>query len=92
MTKPFIGFDIGLPNFPGATDPELLAELLTVYNAIKNIAVNTHVLAEYTVANLPNAVTNPRMVIYVSNESGGAVPAFSDGTNWRRVTDRIIVS
>lgn len=30
--------------------------------------------------------------IYVSNESGGAVVAFSDGTNWRRVTDRAIVS
>ena len=30
--------------------------------------------------------------IFVSNEAGGAVPAFSDGTNWRRVTDRAIVS
>jgi hypothetical protein len=30
--------------------------------------------------------------IYVSNESGGAVLAFSDGTDWRRVTDRAIVS
>jgi hypothetical protein len=31
-------------------------------------------------------------LIYVSDEVGGAVPAFSDGTNWRRVTDRAIVS
>jgi hypothetical protein len=31
-------------------------------------------------------------MVYVSNESGGAVVAFSDGTNWRRVTDRAIVS
>jgi hypothetical protein len=31
-------------------------------------------------------------MVYCSNESGGAVPAFSDGTNWRRVTDRAIVS
>lgn len=31
-------------------------------------------------------------LIYVSDESGGAVPAFSDGTDWRRVTDRAIVS
>ena len=30
--------------------------------------------------------------VFVSNESGGAVPAFSDGTNWRRVTDRAIVT
>ena len=31
-------------------------------------------------------------LIFVSNESGGAVTAFSDGTNWRRTTDRAIVS
>lgn len=31
-------------------------------------------------------------VILVSNETGGAVLAFSDGANWRRVTDRAIVS
>lgn len=29
---------------------------------------------------------------YCSNESGGAVPVFGDGTNWRRVTDRAIIS
>ena len=49
------------------------------------------VLPTYTVATLPSAVT-PAQVVYVSNESGGAVLAFSDGTNWRRVTDRAIVS
>lgn len=45
----------------------------------------------YTVATLPSAATAGQM-IYVSDESGGAVIAFSDGTNWRRVTDRNIVS
>lgn len=30
--------------------------------------------------------------IYVTDEAGGAVPAFSDGTNWRRCTDRAVVS
>lgn len=45
----------------------------------------------YTVSTLPSASTAGGM-IYVSNESGGAVMAFSDGTNWRRVTDRAIVS
>ena len=45
----------------------------------------------YTVATLPAATTAAQM-IYVSDETGGAVPAFSDGTNWRRVTDRAIVS
>lgn len=45
----------------------------------------------YTVATLPSA--NPAgRVIYISDEIGGAVLAFSDGTNWRRVTDRAIAS
>ncbi len=48
-------------------------------------------LPSFTVASLPSAATAAAM-IYVSNESGGAVLAFSDGTNWRRVTDRAIVS
>lgn len=45
----------------------------------------------YTVAGAPSAATAAG-IIYVSNESGGAVLAFSDGTNWRRVTDRAIIS
>ncbi len=45
----------------------------------------------YTVAGVPSASVAARY-IYVSNESGGAVMAFSDGTNWRRVTDRAIIT
>lgn len=48
-------------------------------------------LVSYTVATVPSAATSGRL-IFVSDETGGAVPAFSDGTNWRRVTDRAIVS
>lgn len=44
-----------------------------------------------TVATLPNPSPAGRWV-FVSDEAGGAVPAFSDGTNWRRVTDRAVVS
>ena len=46
----------------------------------------------YTVATVPSASTYARGVIYVSNETGGATLAFSDGTNWRRVQDRAVVS
>ena len=49
------------------------------------------VLPSYTTTTLPSASIAGAM-IYVTNETGGAVPAFSDGTNWRRVTDRAIVS
>ncbi len=48
-------------------------------------------VGSYTVAGVPSASV-PAQIIYVSNESGGAVLAFSDGTNWRRVTDRAVVS
>lgn len=46
----------------------------------------------YTVTGVPSASTYPRGVIYVSNEAGGATLAFSDGTNWRRVQDRNVIS
>ena len=48
-------------------------------------------MATFTVATLPTVSTTGRM-IFVTDETGGAVPAFSDGTNWRRVQDRVIVS
>ena len=47
---------------------------------------------QYTVATLPTASLWEGATIYVSDETGGAVMAFSDGTNWRRFTDRVIVS
>lgn len=48
-------------------------------------------VAVFAVANLPSAADLGR-IIYVSDEAGGAVIAFSDGSNWRRVTDRAVVS
>lgn len=49
-------------------------------------------LASYTVATLPTASLWQDGLITVSDETGGYVTAFSDGTNWRRTTDRAIVS
>ena len=51
-----------------------------------------YVLSTYTVATLPDAAMWVRGLIYVSDEVGGATVAFSDGTNFRRVQDRAIVS
>jgi hypothetical protein len=46
-----------------------------------------------TKASLPSAAaTGSGSILFVTDESGGAVLAFSDGANWRRVTDRAIVS
>lgn len=50
-------------------------------------------LSIYTIAaGLPDATKFRGSQIAVSDESGGFVTAFSDGTNWRRVTDRAICS
>jgi hypothetical protein len=57
-------------------------------------------LPSYRAADLPNAADwysaalreGRSAMIFVSDETGGPVPAFTDGVNWRRVTDRNIVS
>ena len=48
-------------------------------------------LTSYTVATLPEASIAGGM-IFVTDETGGSIPAFSDGNNWRRATDRAVVS
>lgn len=50
------------------------------------------ILQTSTVATVPSASGNLRGMIFVSDETGGATIAFSDGTNWRRVQDLAIVS
>jgi hypothetical protein len=35
---------------------------------------------------------SPGDMIFVSNETGGATMAFYDGTNWRRIQDRAVIS
>lgn len=45
----------------------------------------------YAVADLPgNAPAGA--TAYCTDETGGAVPVFYDGTDWRRVTDRAVAS
>ena len=45
----------------------------------------------FTVATVPSA-TQPGQMIYVTDETGGATMAFSDGSNWRRIQDRTVIS
>jgi hypothetical protein len=52
----------------------------------------TQKLDEYIVAEVPPVSRWQGHMIIVTDESGGYVPAFCDGTNWRRVTDRAIIS
>lgn len=49
-------------------------------------------LAQYAVADVPPAADYTAGLIYVSDETGGATLAFSDGTDWRRTADRAVIS
>ena len=51
-------------------------------------------LKSYTVvqANLLTPASYTRGIIWVSDESGGAQPAYCDGINWRRFSDGAVIS
>ena len=86
----------------GATNSTIVYEYVLLSGTLTEVKNTTGVrvaynlpagMKSYTVATVPSASTaGAGATIYVSNESGGAVLAFSDGTNWRRVTDRAVVS
>jgi hypothetical protein len=60
---------------------------------LSDVWVDTAKVKSYTVAGAPSAATKGAgAIVYISNEVGGATIAFSDGTNWRRVADRAIIS
>lgn len=62
-----------------------LATRLTV-NSVSVAASVPLKLSSYTVAGVPSASTaGAGSMIWVSNESGGACPAVSDGTNWKKI-------
>lgn len=63
----------------------------SINNWVKYLSV--HRPDSFTVLTVPSAADRGAgAMIYVSDETSGAVIAFSDGTNWRRVTDRTIIS
>ena len=49
-------------------------------------------LGKRTVAQLILLTPDTGTMAYCTDETGGAQPVFYDGTNWRRMTDRIIIS
>lgn len=86
-----IGTDLRLPDGSVPTLAQLAAALGVTTGSTAS-AASIASLSRFTVATLPAATGAGRM-IYVTDESGGEVPAFSDSAgNWRRVTDRAIVS
>jgi hypothetical protein len=61
-----------------------------IYHSKHNTPVK---VGSYTVATAPSAsASGAGSQIFVTDETGGAVIAFSDGTDWRRCTDRAVIS
>ncbi len=89
VTKP----DHGVP----LTENEAATSTFQLYLDDITEKLNTNLLGDqvqlssYTVATLPSASTAAGL-IFVTDETGGAVPAFSDGLVWRRMTDRAVIS
>lgn len=89
-SKPFHGQAV-------VSDGQLTRQAQAFFDDIE-MMLNTHLLGQsvvlpsYTISSLPDASVNINGVIMVSDEVGGAVTAFSDGANWRRTTDRAVVS
>lgn len=67
-------------------------ETLTIATDKVSIQAPAQLLSA-AVSALPSAsLSGAGAVIYVPDASGGAVLAFSDGTNWRRSTDRAVIT
>ncbi len=69
----------------GATSEELYV------NGAQSKSTVPFVVPSYTVANLPTNVEAGAQA-FCTNETGGSVIVFYDGTNWRRCTDRAVAS
>lgn len=86
-----------LPTVSGGPDQlpgfvqRLVANLIGILTSYAN-AINANAnLTPYDKADLPADAVEGQQA-FVRDEAGGSVPAFFDGTDWRRVTDRAIVS
>ena len=72
-------------------DGRLTPQLQSLLESI-DLTLNTGKLNSYTVVNLPAASKFIDCLVVVTDEAGGRTTALSDGTNWRRSQDRVIVS
>lgn len=65
---------------------------ISVSDDIVNVSTTLR-LYNRSISNIPPAtLSNSGAIIYISDESGGATVAFSDGVDWRRVSDNAIVT
>ncbi len=79
-----------------AMEQQFLSQVAALNQQLSQLVQKTAsitTLPVYTVAQA-NALTGVATgsQAYISNEAGGAQPASFDGTNWRRYTDRAVIS
>jgi hypothetical protein len=49
-------------------------------------------LTAFEKTDLPSAASYTGCLIFVPDATGGPIPAYSDGTTWKRVTDATVIS
>lgn len=78
----------------GAGTPTIQSPSSIILDAQTEVKVlgSPFTLWSRTVAQLLVTSATAGAMAYCTNESGGAVPVFYDGSDWRRVTDRNIIS
>lgn len=88
-----------IPTFPGSDavsrwSNDLSRVLTSAFSALestKQTRGEIVYLKPYLVSELPNPVPDWQYVMVI-DDGGGAIPAFSEDGQWRRVSDRTVVS
>ena len=75
-----------------ASAPWLLPFAKAIERALGEVPDGPVRLKPYSKTELPSAADYRHAAIVVTDDVGGQVMALSDGTNWRRQTDRSIIS
>ena len=93
------GGDMGLITeaVTASEDLGLITDLATIFYDLGTLVISGLIwpdqfkLPSYTVIGLPDP-TILGLMAFATDATGGSIPVFSDGTNWRRVDDRSIVT
>ena len=93
------GGDMGLVTDPVTTSEDLglVTSLADIFYDLGTLVISGLVwpdqlkLPSYIVSGLPSPSIIGLMA-FATDAAGGSIPVFSDGTNWRRVDDRSIVT
>jgi hypothetical protein len=82
---------VGITNdLGGVSESASITINLGSLNITGILTPSTLIAPSYNAGSLPSA-TRAAQIAFVPDDTGGAIMVFSDGTNWRRFTDRTII-